>query len=347
MASCRTGILRAAAVTAVAALAILPGLSARAESVADFYRDKTLHMVIGYGPGGGYDIYGRLVAQFLGRHIPGNPKIVPINMPGGSSLRAVDYLLNVAPKDGTYFGSVQQALAMTELIAETGKIDPTRLPYIGRVTSNIDVAVALPQSGVRSFADARQREVTFGVDQNGSMSYVYAQLLNTYGAAKLRVIKGYNGSSEISLAMERGEIDVNGSYSLPAIVETHPDWIQKKAAAILFQNALTRSSLIPDAPTLLELVGTGEGRDFAQVVARTAEVGRSILTTPDVPAERLQALRAAFQAMAKDPDFMAATKTRNLMVDTASGEDMDALTRDIMGLSPPMVVRLRKLLQAN
>ena len=335
---------------AMARLALLATLSgpitgARAETIAEFYRDKTIRVVIGYGPGGGYDIYGRLAAQFLGKHIPGNPKILPVNMPGGSSLRAVDYLVNVAAKDGTYLGSVQQALAMTEALEGTGKFDPTKLSYIGRFTSNIDVAVALPKSGITSFDDVRKREASFGADQSGSMSFAFAQLLNAYAGARLKIIKGYNGSNEIQLAVERGEVDINGSYSLPAILQTHPDWVSKGTATILFQNALTRFSQLPRTPTLLDLVTGDEGRRLAQVIAGTAEIGRSILTTPGVPADRLAALRLAFQTMLRDPDFIAASESRNLMIIPGTGEAMDAISKEAMGLPAPIVEALRKLLK--
>src|SRR5205807_5399465 len=133
--------------------------------------------IIGYVPGGGYDLYGRLAAEFLSRHIPGSPLILPQNMPGNSSLRAVDYLIQVAPKDGTYFGSVQQAVAMTALIDEKNRFDVNKLHYVGRLTSNIDIAVALPRTGITSFADAQRREVVLGADQAGSMSTAFALTL--------------------------------------------------------------------------------------------------------------------------------------------------------------------------
>ncbi len=343
-----TGFLTRAArmMSRLAALSALFGATgALGETLAEFYRDKTVRVVIGYGPGGGYDIYGRLAAQFLGKHIPGNPKMLPVNMPGGSSLRAVDYLVNAAPKDGTYLGSVQQALAMTEVLEASGRFDPTNLPYIGRFTSNIDVAVALPATGLVSFDDVRKREATFGTDQNGSMSFAFAQLLNAYAGSKLKIIKGYNGSADIQLAAERGEVDINGSYSLPAILQTHPDWVLQGTANILFQNALTRFPQLPRTPTLLELVQGEEGRQLANVIAGTAEIGRSILTTPGVPADRIAALRAAFRAMLADPEFIAACASRNLMIIPGAGEEMDAISKQAVSLSAPVVAALRKLLK--
>jgi tripartite-type tricarboxylate transporter receptor subunit TctC len=318
---------------------------ARAGSVADFYRGKTIRVVIGYGPGGGYDIYGRLAAQFLGRFIPGNPTILPVNMPGAASLRAVEYLFNAVPKDGTYLGSVQQALAMTSLVDSVGHFDPAKLPSIGRFSSNIDVAVALRKSGITSFDDLRKREVTVGTDETGSMSFAYARILSAYAGAKLKIVKGYTGSNEIQLAAERGEIDVNGSYSLPAVLLSHPDWVRDGTATILYQNALERFPKIAQTPTILELVDGQEGKTVARVVAGTAEIGRSILTTPDVPAERLAALRAAFQNMVKDPEFIAACASRNLMLDPGTGPEMDAITAETMSLPPSIVDALRKLLK--
>ena len=316
----------------------------RAEPIADFYRGKTIKMIIGYGPGGGYDLYGRLAAEFLPRHIPGNPTIVPENMPGGGSLKAILYLYQVAPQDGTYLGSVSQQMAANAVTDDKNKIDVTRFHYIGRFTSNIDVGVALPLAGIKSFAEARSRQVVVGAE-NGSMSLIYAQALNTYGGAKLKIVKGYNGSADIQLAAERGEVDVNGSFSLPAVLVAHPDWVHDGKAVILYQNALKRSAEIPNVPTLSELMLTDEGRTVAHVVAGMAEIGRSILTTPGVPQERLAALRSAFQEMLKDPDFIAACAQRHMMLDPAKGEDMDAINQETMNLPKPIVEALRTLLK--
>jgi len=330
------------AVALAAMLTVAP--APRAEPIADFYRGKTMKMIIGYGPGGGYDLYGRLAAEFLSRHIPGNPTIVPENMPGGGSLRAILYLYQVAPQDGTYLGSVSQQLAANAVTDEKNKVDVTRFRYLGRFTSNIDVGVALPQAHIKTFEDARKRLVVVGAE-NGSMSLIYAQALNTYGGAKLKIVKGYSGSADIQLAAERGEVDVNGSFSLPAVLVAHPDWVRDGTAVILYQNALKRFPQLPQVPTLSELMLNDEGRTVAHVVAGMAEIGRSILTTPGVPEERLAALRTAFQDMLKDPDFLAACATRNLMLDPASGQDMDAINQETMNLPKPIVEALRTLLK--
>jgi tripartite-type tricarboxylate transporter receptor subunit TctC len=318
--------------------------SLHADEVADFYRGKSIRMVIGYGVGGNYDLYGRLAAEFLGRHIPGNPAIVPVNMPGAGGFKAVDYLYKVAPKDGTQLGAVAQQLALTLRIDQKMGIDPTRFSYLGRLTSMIDVAVALPKSGLRSFEDARKREVTVGAGQSTSTSAIYARALNAYAGARFKIVTGYSGTAEIQLAAERGEVDVNGGESLPAIIIQYPDWLDGKAV-FLYQNGLKRYWQLSQVPAMIELVSSEEGRTVMRVLAGTAEVGRSILAPPGVPADRITALRTAFAAMVKDPEFIAATKKRKLMIDPASGEQMDAITRDTMKLPPAVVTSLRKIMQ--
>src|SRR5580704_7556691 len=301
----------AVALTLMAGFA--PGL--RAQSVADFYRGKTLHVLIGYGEGGGYDIYGRLFAEFMPRHLPGNPTIIPQNMPGAGSFKAVNYLYDVAPKDGTYFGSVAQTLAVDAVTDEKSTLDPTRLPYLGRLTTNIDLGVALKRTGIKSFEDARQREIITGTSGGGSTTVLYPLALNAFAGAKFKIVRGYKGTTDILLAMERGEVDVTGAYGLPGMLVSHPGWIDRGEAAILYQAALKRHRLLPNVPTLPELATSDEGRAILHAIAGTAEIGRSVIAGPDVPADRLAALRAAFADMLKAADFLAACEQRHFMVD--------------------------------
>jgi tripartite-type tricarboxylate transporter receptor subunit TctC len=317
----------------------------RAQSVADFYKGKTLHVLIGYGEGGGYDIYGRLFAEFLSRHLPGNPTIIPQNMPGAGSFKAVGYLADVAPKDGTYFGSVAQTLAVDAVTDEKNPTDPTRLPYLGRFTTNIDVGVALKRTGIKSFEDARTREIITGTSGGGSTTVLYPLALNAYAGAKFKLVKGYKGTNEIMLAAERGEVELVSAVGIPGLLAAHPDWIKGDGAVILYQNALKRHPLLPQVPTLPELGLTDEGRAVLRAIAGTAEIGRSILTTPGVPPERLAALRTAFQAMLKDPDFLAACEKRNVTIEPGTAEEMDAITRDTVHMPKPVIVALGKLLK--
>src|SRR6266545_397400 len=243
------------------AVALLVGAAPdlNADPIADFYRGKTLRMFIGYGPGGGYDLYARLAAEFLPRHIPGNPAILPQNMPGAGSFVAAKYMADVAPKDGTAFGSLAQTLALDSVVGSSTKLDAAKFRYIGRLTTNID----------------------------------------------------------------------NG------------------AAVIIYQAALKRHRLLANVPTLPELAVSEEARAILRAVAGTSEIGRSIITTPDVPEQRLAALRKAFQAMLKDADFLAACEKRNIMVDAGTGEEMDAIVRETLRLSPSIVAKIGEILSSS
>src|SRR3984957_20258182 len=331
----------AAATVAAAALAT----PAQADPVEDFYRGKTLRMLIGYGPGGGYDIYGRVVAEFLPRHLPGHPTIVAQNMPGAGSLLAAKYMYAAAPKDGTVLGSLAQTLALDSLTVAAANIDVGKMPYIGRVAPNIDTGIALTKSGITSFADVRAKEYKVGASGGGSTTVLFPTAVATYAGAKFKLVRGYAGTSEIILAQERGEIDIVGAYGLPGIQASHPEWLQGKGAVFLYQAALKRDPLLPNVPTIPELALSDEGRQVLRAAASTGEIGRAILTTPGVPPERLAALRAAFNAMLADPDFIAECRKRQLILAGATGEALDALVRETLALPRPLLDKIGEMMR--
>jgi tripartite-type tricarboxylate transporter receptor subunit TctC len=333
------------ATLAVAATLLFPATPVRAQPVADFYRGKTLRMLIGYGPGGGYDIYGRLVAEFLPRHLPGNPTIVAQNMPGAGSFVAAKYIYDVAPKDGTVFGSLAQTLALDSMTNTNAKLDVAKMPYIGRVVTNIDTGAALPKTGIKSFEDVRAKQYNVGASGGGSTTVLFPTALNTYAGAKFKLVRGYSGTIDILLAMERGEVDIVGAYGLPGMLASHPGWVQRGEATILYQASLKRHRLLPNVPALPELAQSDEGRQVLRAAASTGEIGRSILTTPGVPPERLAALRSAFRAMVTDPDFIAACEKRNLMIDGAAGEEIDDVVRETLRLPQAVAEKIGQMMQ--
>src|SRR4051812_5603588 len=209
----------------LAAALLLAAAPGQAQPVAEFYRGKTLRMLIGYGPGGGYDIYGRLVAEFLPRHLPGNPTIVPQNMPGAGSFVAAKYLQDAAPKDGTVFGSLAQTLALDSMTNASARVDVAKMPYIGRVVTNIDTGAALSKTGIKSFEDVRAKEYNVGASGGGSTTVLFPTALKTYAGAKFKLVRGYSGTIDILLAMERGEVDIVGAYGIPGILVSHPGWL--------------------------------------------------------------------------------------------------------------------------
>jgi tripartite-type tricarboxylate transporter receptor subunit TctC len=329
----------------VAAAILLSAVPTGAQPVADFYRGKTLRMLIGYGSGGGYDIYGRLVAEFLPRYLPGNPTIIAQNMPGAGSFVAARYIYDVAPKDGTVFGSLAQTLALDSLTNANAKIDVAKMPYIGRVVTNIDTGATLPKTGIKSFEDVRAKQYNVGASGGGSTTVLFPTALNTYAGAKFKLIRGYSGTIDILLAMERGEVDIVGAYGLPGILVSHPGWVHRGEATILYQAAVKRHRLLPNVPTLPELARSEEGREVLHAAASTGEIGRSILTTPGVPPERLAALRSAFQAMLNDPAFIAACEKRNLMVDGAAGEEIDQIVGETLRLPQALAEKIGQMMQ--
>ena len=291
----------------------------KAQTAQEFYKGKTLRFIVGYGPGGGYDLYARLVAEFLPKFLPGNPQSVVQNMQGAGSFVAATYLYDVAPKDGTYFGSLAQTLALDSAVDPESKLDVSRFAYIGRATSNIDLGVASKKSGIASFEDVRKTAYSVAASGGGTTTVVFPSALNMYGGAKFKLVRGYAGTTEIQLAMERGEVDIIGAYGLPGMITSQPGWIEGRDATLIYQASVKRHKLLSTVPTLPELAQD----DF----------GRSFLTTPGVPPERLAALRKALQNMLKNPEFRAASEARNLMIDEASGEEMDELARQTTRLS--------------
>lgn len=328
----------------LATLLSVRSVAASADPIADFYRGKTVRMIIGYGVGGGYDLYARIAAEFLGRHIPGNPRVLPENMTGAGSFVAAKYLSSVAPHDGTVLGSLAQTLALDAATGSGTGLDVTQFHYIGRLTSSIDLGVALPGAGITSFDDVRKKEFTVGSSGGGSTAVLLPASLDAFGGAKFKLIRGYKGAAEVMLALERGEVQIAGAVGIPLLLARHPDWILQGNATFVYQAALKRSPYLPQVPTLPELGLTDEGRTVLRALAGTAEIGRSIVTTPGVPKERLAALRNAFADMIKDPDFVAACKARHVMIDPGSGEDMDAIVTDTVNLPKPIIARLGVLL---
>jgi len=270
---------------------------------------------------------------------------VPQNMPGAGSLLAAKYMYTAAPKDGTVLGSLAQTLALDSLTVPSANIDVGTMPYVGRVAPNIDVGVALPRSGIKSFDDVRARQYTVGASGGGSNTVLFPAAAATYAGAKFKLVRGYSGTSEILLAVERGEVDIVGAYGLPGIQVAHPEWLDGRGAVFLYQAALKRDRLIPDVPTLPELALTDEGRQVLRAASSTGEIGRSIMTTPGVPAERLAALRAAFRAMLADPDFIAECGKRQLMVAGATGEELDALVRETLALPRPLLDKIGQMMK--
>jgi tripartite-type tricarboxylate transporter receptor subunit TctC len=311
------------------AVLVLPG-QLRADPVADFYQGKTITMVVGYTAGGGYDLYARALARHMSKHIPGNPKFVVNNMPGAGSLTAANYLYGVAPKDGTVIGTIGRGLAMEPLIGKgNANFDARRFTWLGSGTNEISVCVVSSSSPVKTWEDVMTRQVSVGGEGSGSDPDTFATLLKNLFGAKLHLVTGYPGGAEITLAIERGEVEGRCGWSLSAINATRPDWIPQKKLRFLLQMSLERNPELPDVPAVLEKANTEREKQILKLVFSRQVMGRPFLAPPELPEDRKQALRRAFDATMKDPEFLATAKATGLEVDPVTGAEIDKLLGDL------------------
>jgi tripartite-type tricarboxylate transporter receptor subunit TctC len=339
---------RLAGIMSAFALTAAPCIASAQDPIADFYKGKTLRMVIGYAPGGGYDIYGRIFAEQFGRYLPGNPTVVAQNMTGAGSFLAAKYLYAVAPQDGTSFGSLAQTLPLDFAMSSDQKdLDASKMPYIGRLVSNIDLGSGVPGATFKDFEDARTREIVVGATGAASPGYLLPIALNAYAGSKFKVVYGYKGSNDVLVAAERKEVDLIGSIGIATMLIRNPDWLLEKKAPMLYQAALTRHPLAQHVPALPELASSAEGKAVLTAIAASAEIGRSVITTPNVPKERLAALRKAFNTMVNDPAFLETMKKRNITIEPMTGEEVDKISTDTLQTPPTVLDNVKKLLVAK
>jgi tripartite-type tricarboxylate transporter receptor subunit TctC len=329
---------------AASLLAGLTGAARAQQSVEDFYRGKQLDMVIGYSPGGTYDLYARLVARFLGNYIPGKPAIVPRNMPGAGSRAAVRWVYTVGPKDGTVLSTADQSLSVEQAMGDkTLGFDTTKLIYIGNANVDNNTTVAWYTTGIKTIDDAKKRQVIAGAT-GGSTSSQYPKAMNALIGTKFKIIIGYPGGNDINLAMEKGEVDGRGSNAWGAWKSTRPDWLRDKKINLLVQIGLTKAPDLPDVPLLIDLASNNEDRAIFKLLSASSTIGRPVFTSPGVPSERVKALRDAFGAMVKDPVFLAEAGKEHFDINPVSGEEMQKIVEDIVATPRPIADRLLQII---
>ena len=318
---------------------------ARAESVEEFYRGKSIQILIGADVGGGYDINARLVARHIGKYIPGNPAIVPVNMTGGGSLRATNYVYNVAPHDGTAIGAPSRGILTMPLMGiEAAKFDPTKLGWIGSVTNETSVCVALSATKVARWEDLLRRKVIVGGSAPGSDTYANAVMVRNLLGAQLELISGYPGGKEVQLAMEKGEVEAEcGSYS--SLKTEQPGWIRDHRVNFLVTIGLARHPDLPEVPSVMELAKSGAQKRIFTILLAQQELGRPLMAPPGVPAERLEALRRAFDRATRGADFIADARRIGLEVNPSTGEQLQALVAEVYASPADLVERARRAVE--
>jgi len=321
---------------------------ARADSVADFYRGKRINLVIGFGTGGGYDTYARLLARFIGEHIPGNPGVVAQNMPGAGSRGAANWLYRVAPKDGTVIATLGQATATDQALGQPGiQFDARRFNWLGNMVVVNNILFVSAATGVKTIEDAKKKPLSIGASGGSSPSVLYPQVSNNLFGTKFKSVSGYPGGGDINLAVERGEVDGRGSDSWASIKATNPGWLADKKVNILFQVGPRREADLPDVPLWSDLAQNDEQRQILDVLSGDVAVGRPILTAPDVPAERVGALRQAFDETMKDPKFLAAAEQANMYFNPIGGEELQRIVGRILKPSPEVMAKVKNALKPN
>ena len=329
------------AIAIVAALSGVAGSAAHAQTSEPFFARKTIAISIGYTAGGSYDLYGRLISRYLGKHIPGEPTVIAQNMPGAGSLKAANYLYEVAPRDGTAVGVIVESAALEQALDNpAAHYDAAKFTYIGRVATSNNVFLMWHTAKVQSVADAQRMETTLAGTGSGSIAETVPKLLNALIGTRFKIIAGYPASTEGMLAMERGEVDGTGT-SWTAVKVGRADWLREGKIRIILQTAPERSAELPDAPSVAEYGNSPEDRQVTYLYASGSAVGRGLLGPPGIPPDRVKELRDAFAAMVKDPEFIAEVRKLNIDLEPLPGEAVQALVEKTLSIPPAVRERAK------
>jgi tripartite-type tricarboxylate transporter receptor subunit TctC len=327
----------------VLALLISPQPAWAQDAVADFYRGRTVTLIVGYSAGGGYDTYSRILARHLGKHIPGNPTIVVQNMPGAGSLKMTNYLYNVAPKDGSTIGIFSRGMAMEPLIGGTNvAFDSTKMTWLGSGTNEVSVFVTWHTSPVKTWHDVVTKDFTVGGEGSGSDPDTYALLLKNAFGAKLKLITGYPGTAEIAIALERGEVDSRASWSWSSLKTLKPNWIAEKKVNFPVQLNLTKGAELQNVPLITEFATNDKQQQMLKLILSRQEMARPYAAPPGIPEDRKAALRKAFDESWADPDLLAEMKARGQEVNPVSGAALDKLIAELYATPKAVVDQTRK-----
>lgn len=316
--------------------------SATAQSVADFYAGRHISIIVGSTTGGGYDTQARLMARHLGKHIPGNPSAIVQNMPGAGSLTATNHMYNAAPKDGSVIALVQRGMLLLKYFNPAGiRFELDKFGWIGSLNSETGLMVAWHTAPHKSMQDLFEKELIVGAIP-GADPEMTARLYNALLGTRLKIITGYPGTSEIALALERGEVQGSADWSWSSLKKAKPDWVRDKKVTLLVQGALQKDPELPHVPFALDFIRSEADRKVMQLYFTQKVVARPVIAPPGIPAERLTALRAAFKALTQDREFLAEAERSQLEIAPLPGEAVDKVIALIAATPPDVAERLAK-----
>lgn len=338
---------RHASLAIAACIAVAASTMARAEPVADFFKGKTITLVVSSSAGGGFDVVGRLVARYMSRHMPGAPNVVVRNMPGAGGILATKYLVSVAPQDGTSLGALVNTTPFEPLFGtKEATFDPTKINWLGSPGAEVGTLAVWGNSPTKTLDDARRRETTVGAAGVNSVPSFYARMMNAVAGTRLKIVTGYPGQSEIFIAMERGEVEGHPSVFYGGLKSTRPTWISEKKVNFLLQYGAEREKELGDTPFLADLITKPGDRSLVAAALAPLAVGRPYLTPPGTPPDRIAALRKALADTFADSEFRADADRMQLgLTKPISGESMQQQIADAYKTAPEVVTRLRALAQ--
>jgi tripartite-type tricarboxylate transporter receptor subunit TctC len=322
-------------------LALLMCAASALASEDDFYRGRDLTLVIGYEPGGGYDLYARLLARHLGDHIPGHPTIITQNMPGAGSIKAANYLYSVAPKDGSVIATFAHGIGSAPLLGEAA-FDARKFTWLGSVTQDVMVCVARAGSSIKDWNDVLTRPSIFGGVAAGNAPDIYAKLYKNVFGAKIRLATGFPGSSGIALGLARGEIDGLCGIAWSTVKSQHPDWLSAHKVRVLLQAAEKKDPELSDVPLDSDFVKTADQRQILDFVKASQIMARPFAAPPAIPPARQAILRRAFDATMKDPGFLADAQKVRLDIDPVTGAEIDTLVAKLYAAPKRVIAEATK-----
>ena len=330
----------------LAMAAFMAGAEARADAVADFFRGRNLTIIVGYSAGGGYDLYARAIGRHIGKHIPGEPKVIVQNMPGAGSITAANYLYSVAPKDGSVFGTFSRGIPMEPLIGTANvRYEAAKFTWIGSASNEVSVCALSPKAPVKTFDEALATPFTLAGEGPGSDPDTYAKLFQNLLGAKLKLVSGYPGGNDMTLAIERGEVDGRCGWSWGSIKATRPEWVTgSQKLSLLVQLGIERSPELPDVPTAYEKAADGRQKDVVKLIVSRQIVARPFAAPPGIPEDRKEALRKAFSATMEDPEFLKEAKTMALEINPVSGAEIDKLIAELYSTPKEVIEQARAVM---
>jgi tripartite-type tricarboxylate transporter receptor subunit TctC len=339
--------MRPMALICVAATAVLTlSASCHAQSPSDFYRGKTVEIYIGTSVGGGYDAYARMLARHLGKFLPGNPTVVAKNMEGGGGMRLANFLYNAAAKDGLIVGTFNRGTGFDPLFGNrSAQFEATRFNWLGSTNNEVSVCVAWHTAGIKKIEELYGKELTVGGTGASADTDQFPRVTNGVLGTKFKVITGYPGGNDIGLAMERGEVMGRCGWSYSSVKTTHPDWLRDKKVNLLVQLALNKHPELPDVPLIVDLAKNDEQKQILKIIFARQVMGRPFLAPPNVPQDRVAALRKAFMDTMNDKDFIAEAEKAQLEITPVSGDELQKLVQDLYATPPQIAQKAGELLK--